>query len=108
MKTKTKQNICTTCIHYCNLTDEDFSKCVNYEKGYTCEEYWNLLKEHNINLNRMCNEYHIRKNYLYQMLNGKLRMKYKYATIILDCVERRNYIPEKSMAEVESSGDENQ
>ena len=39
------------------------------------------------------------------MLNGKLRMKYKYATIIFDCVERRNYIPEKSMAEAESLGD---
>ena len=56
----------------------------------------------------MCDTYHLQRNYLYDMLNGKLRMKYKYATIILDCVERRNYIPEKSMAEVESSGDENQ
>ena len=108
MKTKTKQNICTTCIHDCNLTDEDFNECVNFEKGYTCEEYWNLLKEHNINIKRMCDTYSLKRNYLYQMLNGKLRMKYKYATIILDCVERRNYIPEKSMAEVESSGDENQ
>ena len=103
MKTKTKQNICTTCIHDCNLTDEDFNECVNFEKGYTCEEYWNLLKEHNINLNRMCNEYHIRKNYLYQMLNGKLRMKYKYHTVIFDCIDRRTYIPEKPMAE--KSGD---
>ena len=47
----------------------------------------------------MCDTYHLQRNYLYDMLNGKLRMKYKYATIILDCVERRTYIPEKPMAE---------
>lgn len=106
MKTKTKQNICTTCIHDCNLTDEDFNECVNFEKGYTCEEYWNLLKEHNINLNRMCNDYNIRKNYLCQMLNGKMRMKYKYHTVIFDCIDKRTYIPEKPMAESETkSGD---
>ena len=40
------------------------------------------------------------------MLNGKMRMKYKYHTVIFDCIDRRTYIPEKPMAESEpKSGD---
>ena len=99
MKTKTKQNICTTCIHDCNLEDEDFNECVNFEKGYTCEEYWNLLKDNNVNLKKMCKDYKLKLSFLYKMLNGKMRMKYKYAISIFQCIDKRTYIPEKPMAE---------
>ena len=102
---KIRQNICTLCIHDCNVEDEYFNNCPNFEEGLTCEQYWLLLKENNVNVKRMCDTYGLKRNYLYKMLNGKTRMKYKYSTVINDCVERRNYIPEKSMSEAESLGE---
>ena len=106
MREKVVVNICTTCVHDCNVDDRNFTKCENFEKGLSCEEYWNLLKEHNINISKMCDNFSLKRNMLYKMLNGKMRFKYKYAKTIHMVIEKRTYIPDISMAEAEEKGGE--
>ena len=101
MKTKTNNvNFCTRCINDCVIED-DYSECPNFVEGLTPHEYWTLLKDNNVNLKKMCKDYKLKLSFLYDMLNGKTRMKYKYAISIFQCINKRNYIPERSMAEVE-------
>lgn len=93
-------------MHDCIVEDPDFKSCDNFEQGLLPHEYWELLKEHNINIKRMCNDNGLKRNYLYEMLNGKTRFKYKYAKTIHMVIEKRTYIPEISMAEAEFKGGE--
>lgn len=98
-------NICDRCIHDCVVDDVNFNNCVNFQSGKRSFEWWNLLKTHNINIKKMCDNYGLKRNYLYKMLNGKIRMKYKYAKTILMCIEKRTYIPDQSMADFENGGE---
>ena len=107
MKTKTKNvNFCIQCINDCFIDELDSSECPNFVEGLTPHEYWTLLKDNNVNLKKMCKDYKLKLSFLYKMLNGKMRMKYKYAISIFQCIDKRTYIPEKPMAESEpKSGD---
>ena len=69
------------------------SKCVNFKKGYSADEYRKMLAEQNVNLRKLCDKHNLKLNYMYKMLNNELHMSYKYAVALDSAIfERNEYI----------------
>lgn len=76
----TREKLSPTC-YLCQFdckSSEDMSKCINFKKGYTADEYSKFISDGNINLKKICNKNKLKLNYMYDMLNNKIHLKFKY------------------------------
>jgi hypothetical protein len=69
---------CIACIHECKGCDFE-NKCLLFEKAFTTEEYWKMIKEDNAGIDNLCKLYGLNKNMLYKMLKNKIPMDEFYA-----------------------------
>ena len=97
-KPHTRDLISTTC-YLCKfdcVSKEDMSKCVNFKKGHTADEYRNMINEQNVNLRKLCEKHDLKLNYMYKMLNNEIHMKFRYRvaldSILFEKEEYQEYI----------------
>jgi hypothetical protein len=70
-------DLCYACIHDCKEI-EPITKCENFIKGYTRQQYSAMIREDNVDVKRLCDKKRLSYNYMMRMLNGKMHLKYKY------------------------------
>ena len=84
MKDDRRELISTTC-YLCEFgckSKDDMSKCVNFKKGYTANEYKALIKSANLNLRKLCDKYDLKLNYMYKMLREEIHFSAKYRYVL--------------------------
>lgn len=105
MKTHTREKLCATC-YLCQfdcVSSDDMSKCQNFKKGYAADEYAKLLSKNNVNLKRLCNKHNLKLNYMYDMLNNRIHLVYKYRVALDSALfERQEY--EEYITKFEADG----
>lgn len=86
---------CLLCRNGC--ADFEFKvtgKCENYSQRMTLKEINREIKKQNINIKRLCNDYGLSRNLMYEMLKNKRLFKYSYYMAIEERImESEDYIP---------------
>lgn len=79
--------ICMSCCYNANCTEinkkTDTDDCNNYERAIELNELIKMLNKLNVNLDSFCKKYNLKKEFLIQMLKGKMLIKYRYYIAIL-------------------------
>lgn len=70
--------LCSQCIHDCKGKVDNGYECVNFTFAYDVFELYDMIKRENINIDRFCKDYKLKKKYLMNMLLGKEFFHYKY------------------------------
>lgn len=85
---------CESCRNCCpNFSDEP-EECKNYSRRMTLKEINKEIKKQNINIKRICNDYNLSRNLMYEMIKGRRTMKYTYYCALEDTLlENDEYIP---------------
>ena len=85
-------NLCLTCINDCKLK-KNIKECINFKKGFSTFEYWELIKDQNINLRKLCDKKGLKLNMMLDMLNDKKHLTYKYRYFLDDRIfEKEEYL----------------
>lgn len=71
--------MCYNCQNDCKrMVNNPSSNCVNFVKGYSSAEYWDIIRQDGINLKKLCEKKKLSLNMMYKMLNNKIHFTYKY------------------------------
>ena len=76
---------CINCKYDCK--NECDLKCNDKRYRESVNEIIDLLKENNVNLLRLCEDYGLKLNILLEMLQGNMILNYKYYTVINSRIE---------------------
>jgi hypothetical protein len=75
---------CQNCIYDCkNAVDENVN-CNNKNTGLDINEINRLLREENVNLSRLCDNYSLKLYIMLDMLRGNRFLQLKYYTCLMD------------------------
>lgn len=85
---------CSMCIFGCKNEIPNDIPCKNLTLGMTVEEINHELKEQNVNLRRLANQYYLKYPKLIEMLNGKLEMHYKYRVALMNRLKENSEFDE--------------
>jgi hypothetical protein len=97
-------NKCYACQFDC-VQVEPIEYCENFVKGYTRQEYMDMLRSENVNLKALCTKHRISYNYLLKMLEGRINFSYKYRMILNSRLgELEEYLPYVNKFENEEVG----
>jgi hypothetical protein len=84
--------LCESCENDC-LQLETNGKCEYFKLGFTMQEYWQMIREENMNIRKFCDKNRISMNHLLDMLNDKMPMCYKYRTLLNErLAEKEEYV----------------
>lgn len=75
---------CRNCMYDCKNEVNVDIECVNKKTRPDINEISEMLKEENVNLNRLCNDYNLKLYILMDMLRGNKDLSYKYYTCLMD------------------------
>lgn len=78
--------LCRACRQDCK-TFERLTDCINFKDAPSMQEYWKIIREENMDLKRIANDYNLSLNTMYKMLHGEIDMTYKYHTVLLSRIE---------------------
>ena len=86
--------LCRGCCFNCGCTEtlsmKDSDNCINYKEAYELNEIISMLKEQNVNLERLSDNYGLKIRYLRKMLKGEQLMSWKYYSVLLDRLLEKN------------------
>lgn len=82
--------ICQRCCNDCKGCIKDLAVCINYSEAISTNDLIEKLKEQNVDLDRFCDDYSLKKEYLLEMLKGHDFLMYKYYV----CLCKRLHIEE--------------
>ena len=87
-----KESYCFLCKNDCKTT-YCHENCENFILAPTNDEYWEGIKELNVDLKKLCNKKKISYNFMMKMLKGRLPWKYKYhCSLISVLYENEAYV----------------
>ena len=86
--------LCRGCCYHASCSEtvcmKDSDNCINYKEAYELNEIITMLKEQNINLQRLSENYGLKIRYLRKFLKGELLIPYKYYSVIMDRLLEKN------------------
>jgi hypothetical protein len=86
--------ICRGCCFNCDCTEtigmKDSDNCINYKQAYELNEIVEMLKEANVNLERLAKNYGLKIKYLRKMLKGEQLLPWKYYSVVMDTLLEKN------------------
>lgn len=80
---------CLDCENDCKRKS-NVTECINYNKGYTIDEYNEMIREQNVNIRRLCKENNLKLYIMLDMLKGQKIFKYKYRKILESRILEKN------------------
>ena len=86
---------CLSCRQCCpDFQLQVTGKCENYSRRMTLKEINREIKKQKINIKRLCNDYGLSRNLMYEMLKNKRVFKYSYYIALEERImESEDYIP---------------
>lgn len=86
--------LCRSCCFNCDCPQSiminDTDNCNNYKVAYELNEIIEMLKEQNVNLQRLSEDYGLKIKYLRKMLKGEVLISWKYYSVIMDRLLEKN------------------
>ena len=71
--------LCSSCCNDCKgIIRDDTCDCINYVRAIETNDLIDKLKYYNVDLDRFCKDYNLKKEFLMEMLKGRMYLKYKY------------------------------
>lgn len=71
--------LCSSCCNDCKgMIKDDTCDCINYVRAIETNDLIDKLKYYNVDLDRFCKDYNLKKEFLMEMLKGRMFVKYKY------------------------------
>jgi hypothetical protein len=87
-----KESFCYVCKMDCKTTYCP-SDCENFILAPTNKEYWDGIKELNVDLKKLCNKKKLNYGFMMKMLKGREVWKYKYHCALIGVLyENEEYV----------------